>query len=111
MFGLSFACRRDGLATRGDTGIFAEETGKILDVAEAHHIRQLLDADIRIGQDLSGSVRFADGDGVLRVQAYPYTERRDVKSYLFVTQEIKARTGYQDWRRRTIEFHTPQNSL
>ena len=61
--------------------------------------------------ELTFAARFAADDGLLRVQAYPYTERTDVKSYLFSTREIHPVSGDRNWKIHTVRFKTPATPL
>ena len=61
--------------------------------------------------ELTFAVRFASDDGCLRLQAYPYTERRDVKSYLFATREIRPEAGNRNWKIHTVRMKTPDTHL
>ncbi|MBO7329402.1 MAG: hypothetical protein J6W00_11605 [Lentisphaeria bacterium] len=61
--------------------------------------------------ELTFAVRFAGDNGCLRVQAYPFTYRKDVKSYLFATRDIKPEAGERKWFVVAVTFTTPETAM
>ena len=61
--------------------------------------------------ELTFAVRFNGDKGCLRVQGYPFTYRKDVKSHIFATTDVKPEPGERNWFVYSIRFTTPEIAM